>query len=172
MPLEIERKFLVKNDSWRKSLTTQVCNRITQSYFMSSVLGCGRIRIDRELLDGQPTGVDIAFITMKTRSSGLYKHVRKEFQYQIPINEAQEILDSLCNHANNTNYIVKTRYKFPYAFDKSLHWDIDVFEKPHEFTLAEIEMNSMEYPLWRLEGWVGKEVTSDSAFYNETLAKL
>ena len=172
MPLEIERKFIVKNDSWRKSLTTQISNQIVQSYFMSNELGCGRVRIDKELLDGQPTGVEIAFITLKTQPVGLFKHVRKEFQYQIPVKEAQEIIDSLCDHRNNSNCILKTRYQFPYAFDKSLHWDIDVFEKPIKLTIAEIEVKSAEYPLWRLEDWVADEVTHDPEFYNETLAKM
>ena len=82
MGIEIERKFLVRGDDWRKG---QPGVLYSQGFLRSSVECVVRVRIQDEK----------AFLTIKGRTEGIS---RLEFEYPIPVSDAQEMLDQLCPH--------------------------------------------------------------------------
>lgn len=148
MAIEIERKYLVSGD-----FMPDVCHseRIVQGY-ISAEPGCTvRIRIFGEK----------GFLTIKG-SSGESGLSRSEFEYEIPLADAEELF-SLCK----PGVIEKKRYR---AVVDSHTWEIDVFSGLNEgLVLAEIELDSEE-EVFVLPAWVGKEVTGDSRYYNSMLA--
>ena len=119
MAIEIERKFLVRDDSWRPGSTRSA--RIEQGYFSRTPLLRARIRIFG----------DKAYITLKSEPGTL---TRYEFEYEIPKNEAIEIITRFSIEP----IVVKTRHEVPY---EGLVWHVDVFEGPNTgLVLAEVEL--------------------------------
>lgn len=148
MAIEIERKFLVINDSFL-SLATQ-SDLITQGY-LSVYRPSVRVR-----LRGQK-----AYLTIKGShtSNGL---VRNEWEYSIPYEEAQAMLGEC-----GTRIVEKTRYLVPYA---GKIWEVDVFSGRHEgLILAEIELEHLDEDV-SLPPFVGQEVTDDVRYYNAYMA--
>ena len=145
MGTEIERKFLLKNDSWREGVTgIEICQGYAQL-----PNGVFRVRIYG----------DKAFLTVKGKLEGLS---RAEFEYEIPINDARAMLETVCEKP----YIQKQR--FLVEFDQKT-WEIDEFYgENEELTLAEIELDS-ETETFHLPDWAGKEVTDDLRYYNSNL---
>lgn len=147
MPSEIERKFLVANDSWRTGSAAGV--RIAQGYLSLDPDRTVRVR----LADNQ------AWITIKGRSSGIS---RSEFEYSIPTEEAIELL-SLCL----PSVIDKTRHRIQHA---GYLWEVDVFHGANNgLVLAEVELpdETTDPPI---PAWVGEEVSDDPRYYNASLA--
>ncbi len=100
-----------------------------------------------------------AWLTIKGPTVGA---VRAEYEYEIPVGEAQEMLDALCG-----NVIEKTRYVSEVAGHR---WEVDEFYGPNQgLIVAEIELNSEEEH-FALPDWLGAEVTSDSRYYNSNLS--
>lgn len=146
MPTEIERKFLVTDDSWRDG-TPGV--RIAQAYLARGGDSTVRIRI----------GGEKAWITIKGRSEGIS---RLEFEYEIPVAEATELL-GLCM----PSVIDKTRHEVPYAGHL---WEVDVFHGENEgLVVAELEMEH-EATVFDAPPWLGKEVSDDPRYFNSRLA--
>jgi len=146
MAIEIERKFLVRNDSWRAGAEGEL---YCQGYCRGET-GTVRVRIAGER----------AFITIKSRTEGCS---RKEFEYPIPVADAEELLEIICAKP----YIRKTRYKVMFA---GKLWEIDVFAGDNTgLTLAEIELES-EDEKFELPPWAGKEVSGDVRYFNSNLA--
>lgn len=117
---EIERKFLVRNDGWRRCAGI---SQVLQQAYLSRDENAVRVRV----IDGRS-----ACLTIKFRTSGLAKD---EFEYEIPVEEARELL----LHASG-RVIEKTRYR---VLHDGRNWDVDVFAGAYEgLTLAEIEMAS------------------------------
>lgn len=150
MAKEIERKFLVASDGWRDLVTS--ATTIRQGYVASWRDRSVRVRI---------RGGDKATLTVKIGESTL---VRDEFEYQIPIADAEEILSMVVGRV-----IEKTRHLVP--FEGSI-WEVDVFEGVHAgLVIAEIEMSAAsDNPV--LPGWLGQEVTGDRRYSNQALATL
>jgi CYTH domain-containing protein len=149
MALEIERKFLVKDDRWRQEATgTPYC----QAYILTQQPGkTVRIR----------TVGDHAFLTLKGKTDG---YTRLEFEYEIPLADGQLMLDKLCDSPK----ISKIRYKVPF---KGLIWEIDEFLGDNQgLILAEVELQQADQPLAKPD-WIGKEVTADLRYYNSNLAR-
>ena len=145
---EIERKFLVSNDRWRKNAGT--ATHILQGYLARGRKATVRVRIT----DGKA-----ATLTVKSRELG---PSRSEFEYRISAKDARALL-SLCGRS----LIEKQRYPVAYG---TLAWEIDVFSGANEgLVLAEVELNNVDDPLV-LPPWVGKEVTSDPRYRNSSLA--
>lgn len=145
--MEIERKFLVENDAWRGEGTT---TRIRQGYLSRDRDRTVRIRI-RD---------DKAYLTIKGRSRGF---CRPEFEYEVPVNDAQEIL-RLCAGP----VIEKTRHRI--KLDRHV-WEVDEFHGDLTgLILAECELESEDQAI-DLPGWVGKEVTGDPMYYNSNLSR-
>lgn len=147
MAKEIERKFLVKGD-FRAFVTDS--HRIAQGYLNTDPCRTVRVRV----LD------DHGFITVKGRNEGC---VRNEWEYEIPLSDAIEML-SICSGS-----IEKVRNIIPAG--NSLVWEVDVFGGRHEgLIVAEIELPEADTCFERPQ-WLGEEVTGDPAYYNSSLAR-
>lgn len=100
-----------------------------------------------------------AFITIKSKTVGI---TRLEFEYEIPVDEALELL-KLC--ADRT--LTKTRFELEHG---GKIWELDVFAGRHEgLLLAEIELSS-ESEGFTLPPWLGEEVSTDPRYFNSFLA--
>jgi adenylate cyclase len=149
MPLEIERKFLLRSDAW-KDLTTQAIP-MRQGYLKADEHSTVRVRV---------TG-QAGFLTVKGPSVGA---VRSEFEYAIPVDQALAMLE-LCA----LPIIAKTRYLVPFGGHL---WEVDVFAGANEgLILAEIELET-ENESFLLPEWVGEERTGNDRYYNSSLARL
>jgi len=148
MALEIERKFLLKNDDWKKLI--QSAHQIKQGYLNSNPNRTVRIR-----LIGQKGIITIKGITKGT--------TRLEFEYEIPKNEAEELI-LLCENP----IIQKTRN---IVLINKHTWEIDVFDGVNKgLAVAEIELTS-EDEKFEIPEWVGKEVSYDNKYFNASLIK-
>lgn len=149
MGLEIERKFLVVNDEWRKSVVSQ--SHMQQGYLATQGNASIRVRIS----DTQ------AMLNIKSVTVGIRRH---EFEYSIPLNDAQEML----RHVAIKPFIDKTRYRVSCG---EHIWDLDLFHGENEgLIVAEIELMSEEQS-FTLPSWVGEEVSDDTRYYNVNLVK-
>ncbi len=118
-----------------------------------------RVRVSRSEHDGVNSDREQAWLTIKGASVGA---TRAEYEYAIPVSEAQEMLDTLCD-----NVVDKTRYVSEVAGHT---WEVDEFYDLNDgLIVAEIELDS-EDESFVLPSWVGKEVTSDSRYYNSSLS--
>lgn len=146
MFLEIERKFLLKNDKWKLLVVEH--NTIIQGYLCSSDKSTTRVRIYG----------DKAFLTIKGKTVGIK---RKEFEYEIPIIEARELF-KFCKKP----LIEKTRHIIKQG---TLKWEIDIFEgenKGLEFCEIELADKNQKF---KIPSWLGKEITFDKKYYNDYL---
>lgn len=147
MPLEIERKFLVDAKKLVKLKLTGG-ERISQGYLSTEANKVVRVRIKKNR----------GFLTIKSANIGI---VRQEFEYEIPVNDAEEIL-KLCA----PNLLKKVRYKIDYAGHV---WEIDIFEGRHAgLILAEVEINSLD-EFVKIPDWVGEEVSNNPKYFNSNL---
>lgn len=150
MGIEIERKYLVAGDGWRDLVTST--QQLRQGYLTAGSGVTVRVR-----------SVDdrIGYITIKSGGSAL---ARAEFEYEIPIADARQMLGYV-----RGAQIEKTRY----ALDlPGGDWVIDEFQGRHAgLMIAEVELES---PTGKLElpDWLGDEVTGDPQYYNSSLAML
>lgn len=146
MALEIERKFLVNNDSFISLASSSI--QITQGYLSRDSDCVIRIRIT----DTQ------AVITIKGRNDGI---IRSEFEYSIPMEDALELIN-LCKGT----IIRKTRYFVPFS---GFTWEVDRFQSPQPgLTIAEIELPKTDTS-FPLPPFVGKEVSDDPSYFNSNL---
>lgn len=143
---EIERKFLVASDSWRE--------RAEGEPYRQGFLSTEPERTVRVRVAGSR-----ASITIKGKSVGAR---RTEFEYEIPVADAQRMLETLCKRP----LIEKVRYKV--VVDDHT-WEIDVFEGDNAgLVVAEIELGREDEPFERPD-WVGEEVTDDPRYFNANL---
>lgn len=148
MGIEIERKFLVNGNAW-KSLGEGVLLR--QGYLSSAPERVVRVRVEGES----------AMLTIKGRSTGA---TRNEWEYPIPLADAQALLDSLCERP----IIEKHRYRIAYD---GMIWEVDEFLGENVgLVVAEIELASEEQAFAKPE-WVGEEVTHDPRYFNANLLR-
>ena len=149
MGIEIERKFLVTNDSWREATGTGI--PIKQGYLVGGKEASVRVR-----LQGDKANLNIKSATLGVR--------RQEFEYPIPVEEAKTILTTLCQRP----IIEKTRYLVLYA---SKQWEIDVFEGDNAgLIVAELELHD-ETEQFEHPPWLGEEVSDDPRYYNTCLSQ-
>ena len=147
MGIELERKFLVNSDEWRPALRA---HRFRQGYLATGPPVAVRVRV----MDNQ------ANINIKRATSDIK---REEFEYPIPVEEAEAILDRLCvGHP-----IEKTRYYVEY---EGFVWEIDEFEGENAgLVVAEVEFERENQTI-PLPPWIGEEVSSDPRYLNANLA--
>jgi len=146
MGIEIERKFLVSDDSWRENAMGIL--------FRQGYLSAEADRTVRVRLEG-----DIGKLTIKGKTEGIS---RSEYEYEIPQQEAVELLDTLCLRP----LIEKTRYRIEHD---GLIWEVDQFYGANEgLILAEVELESEEAE-FSLPGWAGQEVSDNPRYYNANL---
>ena len=148
MPKEIERKFLVTSEVF-KSLGVK--HYIHQGFLSTDKERVVRIRIQ----DNK------AFITIKGKTE---EATRSEFEYVIPLEDAQFMLENLCEKPT----IEKYRYIIPYA---GFTWEVDEFHGENAgLVIAEIELQHENQEFQKPE-WLGEEVTTDPRYYNANLVK-
>ncbi|KFC76162.1 CYTH domain-containing protein [Massilia sp. LC238] len=149
MGVEIERKFLPSGDGWRQ-LGEPVLLR--QGYLCSDPERTVRVRIEGE------TGA----LTIKSKGSGVR---RGEWEYPIPLPEAQELLDTLCERP----LVEKYRRRIEHA---GFTWEIDEFLGENAgLVVAEIELPS-EDTVFDRPDWIGQEVSGDKRYYNSSLIRF
>ncbi len=145
MAIEIERKFLLANDSWRQNAMGTL--------FRQGYLSVEPGRTVRVRLEG-----DVGKLTIKGKSQGIS---RSEYEYEIPQQDAAEMLDKLCLKP----LIEKTRYRIEHA---GLVWEVDEFYGVNEgLILAEVELESEDAAFERPD-WVGED---NPKYSNSNLVK-
>ncbi len=149
MATEIERKFLLKDDSWKAQADEGIYFR--QGYFAQPEKASIRVRLS----------ANRAYLNIKSAELGI---TRLEYEYEIPVADAAEMLDRLCE----TPQIEKTRYHVNYADHV---WEVDVFMGDNSgLVVAEIEL-SAENEEFERPPWLAEEVSDDHRYYNVCLAK-
>lgn len=149
MALEIEHKFLVNNEEWKEQVRDSVDYQ--QGYLSSDKKRSIRVRIS----DNK------AWLNIKSATIGTS---RQEYEYEIPLEEGQEIIESLCEKP----IIEKTRYFVPY---QQHLWEVDVFNGDNEgLIVAEVELSEVGEGFAK-PSWLGKEVTEELKYYNNSLCK-
>tara|TARA_B100000945_G_scaffold293215_1_gene268990 strand:+ start:399 stop:899 length:501 start_codon:yes stop_codon:yes gene_type:complete len=149
MGIEIERRFLIKNEEWKSQVIRS--ENFSQAYLNSSVDECStRVRIINK---------NKAYITLKFSLNGLTNY---EFEYSIPIEDAVELIKLSKNKITKTRYQLKINQK---------DWVVDIFYGSNSsLKIAEIELNSeseeIQVPLW-----CGQEITGIQSLSNASLAK-
>ncbi|MGN6394327.1 MAG: CYTH domain-containing protein [Mucilaginibacter sp.] len=148
MALEIERKFLVNKKKW------QATAKPDGIFYRQGYLTNGNSPAIRVRVAGSK-----AYITLKGRTEGIS---RKEFEYEIPVAEAAEMLDNFA-----LSEVEKVRYRVYY---ENKLWEIDEFKGANSgLILAEIELQN-ESEKFAKPDWIEKEVSNDARYYNSNLS--
>lgn len=147
MAVEIERKFLIRNDSWKKDVIKALECR--QGYIISDRKRTVRVRMMGES----------GYLTVKGATSNIS---RMEFEYEIDKADASYML-MLCD-----NLVEKTRHYIKHA---GMTWELDVFAGANAgLVMAEIELES-ESQAFDLPDWAGEEVSGDERYFNSYLSR-
>lgn len=149
MAVEIERKFLVVGDAWRSQVESE--SRILQGYLANSPEVTVRARVKG----------DRAFLTIKGATEGL---ARREYEYPIPVADAEEMLRNLA--------VLPPIDKVRYRVREGGHvWDLDVFAGENAgLVMAEVEL-AAEDEVFARPAWAGEEVSDDPRYFNVYLAE-
>lgn len=149
MATEIERKFLVKDDSWRDLSTNS--EEIIQGYLANSERGSIRVRI----------AGDRASLNIKSMTLGV---TRTEYDYAIPVDDARAMLEGLCLQP----LIEKTRH---YVEHRGHTWEVDEFAGANAgLVVAELELKARD-EAFEPPPWLGEEVSHDPRYYNVCLVE-
>lgn len=147
MGIEIERKFLVKDDSWR--LEAGAGTLLKQGYLAEDAEATVRIRTDGSQ----------AWLTIKGRAEGLS---RAEFEYEVPVEDASALL-AMCG----SRLVEKRRFRIAHG---GHIWEVDEFHGLNAgLIVAEVELASASEPV-ELPPWTGAEVSGDQRFQNADLS--
>ena len=148
MAQKIERKFLTKSDAWRSNAKGM--------FYRQGYLSIVKERTVRIRTIGNK-----GYITVKGIAKGA---VRAEYEYEIPVKDANEMLNTLCEQP----IIEKTRYEIVY---NELTWVVDEFEGVNKgLILVEVELSDENQQI-DLPDWVGAEVTGDPNYFNSNLIR-
>ena len=147
MSIEIERKFLVRNDAWRAQVVKTIA--IRQAYLATEGNASVRVRIRDNLS---------ATLSVKSRSASLS---RLELEYPVPVPEAEAMIQ-----LRHGAVIEKVRHLVPHG---DLTFEVDVFSGDNTgLIIAEIELRD-EHEDIALPDWIGAEITGQQQYYNGTL---
>lgn len=148
MGVEIERKFLLANEGWRGQ---GIATRMRQGYLVADPVRTVRVRIE----GGR------AVLTIKGKTTGA---ARGEWEYDIPVADATELLDGLCEQPQ----VEKIRHRIEHAGHT---WEVDEFLGLNAgLVVAEIELDA-EDEAFEKPDWIGVEVTGDKRYYNSSLIR-
>lgn len=149
MALEIERKFLLKNDLWRQAVTST--SRYRQGYMAINDICAVRVRIE-----GESAKLNIKNATLDI--------VRTEFEYSVPRHDAEQMLEQLCRH----RIVEKHRH---FVDIEGQRWEIDEYDGDSRgLIVAEIELESADQQFHKPE-WLGREVSGDPRYLNSYLSE-
>jgi adenylate cyclase len=144
---EIERKFLVADDGWRGAAVRSM--RMEQGYLASSETASVRIRV----------AGDQGRLNIK---GGGFVADRAEYEYAVPLDDARELLETLCRKPT----VTKTRHWVPCG---AWEWEVDEFHGANAgLVVAEIELEAEDAEFER-PSWVAAEVTHLTRYYNVCL---
>ena len=148
MALEIERRFLIKNDNWKNFITNRIF--IEQGYLSKN--------LDDWIIRVRFTGEDFKI--------ALKKHIANftnfEFEYSIPQKDGETIMSNLSNTIKKERFFVEVEKK---------SWIIDCFkENNYPLEIAEIELSKEEEDL-KLPSFVSEEITGLVHYSNFSLTK-
>lgn len=147
MGVEIERKFLVKSLDFKNLATSK--HLYKQGYIEGPLIATVRVR----------TIEDKGFLTVKSKS---VNYSRNEYEYEIPLADAEQMLSNLCG-----NKVEKYRY---IVWHGNKRWEVDEMIGANEgLLIAELELEA-ESETFELPEWVGEEVTHDFRYRNSYLA--
>jgi adenylate cyclase len=148
MAIEIEHKFLLANDGWRAEVTHSIDYR--QGYLSSQPTSSIRIRVSDQH----------AWLNIKSATIGTHRH---EYEYEIPLSDANQILDELCKKP----LVEKTRH---FVEHDQHTWEIDEFYGANQgLIVAELELSAIGEAFVK-PAWLGVEVTHDMRYYNNNLS--
>jgi adenylate cyclase len=148
MAKEIERKFLVNTAVW--------VPRDPGTHFKQGYLNSQKERVVRVRIEGA-----FAKLTIKGLTTGV---TRTEFEYAIPVDDADVMLTHLCEQP----LIDKHRHV---ELHGGLKWDIDVFHGENDgLVVAEVELPS-EHTAIEMPTWAGGDVSNDPRYFNSNLLK-
>lgn len=146
MGKEIERKFLVKGNAWQ--------NLAEGTFYRQGYLSTVKERTVRVRTVG-----DKGYLTIK---GIMVNATRAEYEYAIPVEDANEMLNTLCEQP----LIEKRRYTINSG---GLTWEIDEFTAENQgLIVAEVELNEVDQAI-DLPEWIGEEVTGDPRYFNASL---
>ena len=149
MAKEIERKFLIKRELWQPQSSGV---EIRQGY----------LSLDPERTVRVRTKGAKGYLTIKGKNQGIS---RTELEYEIPYEEACQMLEELCLRP----LVEKTRYLEQHGQQL---WEIDIFAGDNEgLVVAEAELPSEDTAL-ALPIWIDREVSGEARYYNSNLIKL
>ena len=149
MSVEIEHKYLVKDDSYKGEAFKKL--NIKQGYLNRSPERTVRIRI----ID------DKGYITIKGKNKGDFRH---EFEYEIPYTDAIQIFKMA-----ESGKIEKTRYLVNY---RGLVWEVDEFHGDlNGVVVAEVELPDSNWK-YQKPSFIGQDITGDPKYYNSNLSKF
>lgn len=147
MGKEIERKFLIDHQRW-VNLSKPEGKLFRQGYLLTDKDKTIRVRVTATK----------GFLTIKGQTIGA---TRMEYEYEIPVAEATELLDNF-----SLSELSKIRYEIPFS---GKLWEVDVFLGDNKgLIVAEIELDS-EDEIFTLPDWVSREVTEEEKYYNSNL---
>jgi adenylate cyclase len=147
MGKEIERKFLIDQQKW-DCLSKPEGKLFRQGYLLTDKDKTIRVRATSTK----------GFLTIKGQTIGA---TRMEYEYEIPVAEATELLDHF-----SISELSKTRYEIPFC---GKLWEVDVFLGYNKgLIVAEIELES-EDEAFDLPDWISNEVTEEEKYYNSNL---
>lgn len=150
MAIEIERRFIVQDKRW-KQLCSQKPLPLVQAYVAKGDGFVVRIRVIGD--EGK--------LTLKSKKEHM---THQEYEYDIPVADAEKILDTIPSHER----IEKLRYRLVH---EGKLWEIDEFLGDNAgLCIAEIELES-ENELFSIPEWVQKEITHDDSYSNYALSK-
>jgi len=146
MGTEIERKFLLQDHEFLNEIEGEF---FRQGYLPSKNLTTIRVRVVGKR----------GYLTIKGKNSGIS---RLEYEYDIPLDDANGMLEALCEKP----LIEKVRYKIQF---EGLCWEVDKFDGENKgLIVAEVELES-EDQAYKKPVWVGEEVSGDPKYYNSSL---
>ena len=149
MAVEIERKFLVINDRWKASVESE--SPLKQGYLATVSKASIRVRVSK----------GAAHLNIKSATLGIR---RSEYEYQIPLQDGEEMLAKL------TSGSVIDKVRFRVRCGEHV-WELDQFHGDNEgLIVAELELSS-EDEVFEKPDWVGEEVSGDPKYYNSSLVK-
>ena len=148
MALEIERRFLIKNDNWKKFITSKIF--IEQGYLSKS--------LDDWIIRIRFTGKDYKIAFKKHIAS----FTNFEFEYSIPRSDGEKIISNLTNTIKKERFFCEVEKKY---------WIIDCFkEKNYPLEIAEIELSEEEEDL-KLPSFISEEITGLLHYSNFSLTR-
>lgn len=158
MALEIERKYLLLNDDWRALVARS--QKLAQGYLGSAFPGLSAEQDQGRSSVRVRVAGEQAWLNIKARQRG---HSRLEYEYAIPLADAEEMLAQCANHG-----LEKIRHWLPWG---DVTFEIDEFLGANQgLVVAEVELSHPDQSFPR-PAWLGAEVTDDLRYYNNELAQ-